>query len=260
MTDVRGTNGAREVDAAGRADWQRAVITTLTAITPTVVSVQLRPELWRPFLAGQHVDVRLTADDGYSAQRSYSVASAPDMGDTIELVIERLSEGEVSSYFHDEASPGDVVELRGPFAEHFVWRPSEPGPLLLAAGGSGVAPFLSMVRQRARLAAPPRMLLFYSARSWDEVIAREELLRQEQEQQGLSLYLSVTREAAPRRPGDFARRVDRAIIDTLLARLGAPPALSYVCGANRFVGTVADLLIDAGVAAGTIRTERYGGT
>lgn len=245
--------------APARADWQRAEITELTPITPTVLRVRLRPARWTPFLAGQHVDVRLTADDGYQAQRSYSVASSPTLAGELELVIERLREGEVSSYFHEGAEVGDTLELRGPFAEHFVWRPSDPGPVLLAAGGSGVAPFLSIVRQRATLHDPAPMLLFYSARSWDEVIARDELLQHEREQPDLALALSLTRGAATR-PGDFARRIDRAIVDHLLQRLGAAPVQSYVCGANRFVGSVADLLIDAGVSPATIRTERYGGT
>jgi ferredoxin-NADP reductase len=255
MTDAPGVTGA----PAPRADWQRAVITQLTPITPTVMRVRLQLDDWRAFLAGQHVDVRLTAPDGYQAQRSYSVASSPDAQGTLELLIEKLNDGEVSSYFHDGAAAGDALEVRGPFAEHFVWRPTDPGPLLLAAGGSGVAPFLSIVRQRATLPAPPPMLLFYSARSWDDVIARDELLQRERDQPRLSLVFTLTRGAAAR-PGDFARRVDREMISVLLQRIGAPPVQSYVCGANRFVGTVADLLIEAGIPASTIRTERYGGT
>lgn len=251
--------GPGAIPSPSRADWQSAQISELTPITPTVLRVRLRPERWRPFLAGQHVDVRLTAPDGYQAQRSYSVASSPDESGVLELVIERLREGEVSSYFHEGAAVGDTLEVRGPFAEHFVWRPDDPGPVLLAAGGSGVAPFLSIVRQRAPLSHPSPMLLFYSARSWDEVIARDELLMHERQQSHLTLVLALTRGAASR-PGDFARRIDRPIVDALLQRLGAAPAQSYVCGANRFVASVADLLIEAGVPAATIRTERYGGT
>lgn len=258
MTEAHGGVGGGATESPGRADWQRAIITELSPITPTVMRVQLQPERWRPFLAGQHVDLRLTADDGYQAQRSYSVASSPDDEGMLELVIEKLNDGEVSSYIHDGAAAGDALEVRGPFAEHFVWRPGDPGPLLLAAGGSGVAPFLSMVRQRARLAAPPPMLLFYSARTWDEIIARDELVRHESEQSGLSLVLSLTRDHTPR-DGHYPHRIDRAIVDALVQRLGTTPAQSYVCGANRFVGTVADLLIEAGVPPDTIRTERYGG-
>jgi ferredoxin-NADP reductase len=244
---------------AAPARWQRAEIVAVTRITPTVCSVRLRPAQWRPFLAGQHVDVRLTADDGYAAQRSYSVASSPDDTGTLELVIERLADGEVSSYFHDGATPGDVLELRGPFAEHFVWRPERAGAVLLAAGGSGVAPFLSMVRQRARLVDPPPMALLYSARTWDALIARDELLDHERVQPRLTLTVCLTREQA-HRATDFARRVDRPILDAVLARLGTPPTEAFVCGANRFVGAVADLLVGAGLSPGTIRTERYGGT
>lgn len=244
--------------AAARAAWQRAEIVAIAPLTPTVCSVRLRPDRWRPFLAGQHVDLRLTADDGYTAQRSYSLASSPADEGTYELVIERLVDGEVSAYFHDAAAPGDVVELRGPFAEHFVWRPERAGAVLLAAGGSGVAPFLSMLRLRGTLAGRPPMALLYSARDWDGVIAREELLAAEQLQSDLSVTLCLTRDT-PRRPGDFGRRVDPAIVASTLARLGTPVAEAFVCGANRFVGAVSELLIAAGVAAAVIRTERYGG-
>ncbi len=259
MTESGAAPSPSSPPSAARAEWQRAEITELTPITPTVLRVGLRPERWSPFLAGQHVDVRLTAPDGYQAQRSYSVASSPSTEGTLELVIERLREGEVSSYFHEGAAVGDALELRGPFAEHFVWRPSDPGPLLLAAGGSGVAPFLSIVRQRATLDSPAPMLLFYSARSWEEVIARDELLEHERDQTALSAVFALTRGASPR-PSDFARRIDRDMLGALLQRLGAAPRQSYVCGANRFVGSVADLLVDAGIPAATIRTERYGGT
>lgn len=249
---------AGRVPGTGREPWQPAVIEAIDRLTSRVVRVTLRPERWRPFLPGQHIEVRLTAEDGYQAQRSYSVASPPSQAGTLELVIERLDDGEVSPFFHEFATAGDALEIRGPFAEHFVWRPESPGPVLLAAGGSGVAPFLSMVRERARWASPPPMALVYSARTWEEAIARDELLRHEQEQPGLSITLCLTRDQA-RRPVDFSRRVDREIIDHALARLGESPRQSFVCGATRFVGTVADLLIETGVPAESIRTERYGG-
>lgn len=257
MTDDAGADTGG-VQAAGREPWQPAAIEAIDRLTSRVVRVTLRPQRWRPFLPGQHIDVRLTAEDGYQAQRSYSVASPPSQTGTLELVIERLDDGEVSPFFHEFAAPGDTLEVRGPFAEHFVWRPDSPGAVFLAAGGSGVAPFLSMVRERAQLASPPPMALLYSARTWEETIARDELLQLEQEQRGLAVIFCLTREQA-RRPVDFSRRVDRAIIDHALARLGEPPRQSFVCGATRFVGTVADLLVEAGVPAESIRTERYGG-
>ncbi len=257
MTDAASADTG-SVPGASREPWQAAVIEAIDRLTSRVVRVTLRPERWRPFLPGQHIDLRLTAEDGYQAQRSYSVASPPSQTGRLELVIERLDDGEVSPFFHEFAAAGDTLEIRGPFAEHFVWRPDSPGAVLLAAGGSGVAPFLSMVRERAQVASPPPMALLYSARTWEETIARDELLQLEQEQSGLSVTFCLTRDDA-RRPLDFSRRVDGAIIGHVLARLGEPPRQSFVCGATRFVGTVADLLLETGVPAESIRTERYGG-
>lgn len=254
MTDVAGAR----VPGDAREPWRQAVITDVHRLTSRVVSVTLRPERWRPFLPGQHIDVRLTADDGYQAHRAYSIASAPSAAGTIELVIERLEDGEVSPFFHEVAAPGDTLDVRGPFASHFAWRTDEPGAVLLVAGGSGVAPFLSMVRERAHLASPPPMTLLYSARTWDDVILREELLAHEREQHGFSLTCCLTREGA-RRAVDFSTRVDRAVIAQVLARLPEAPRHAFVCGANRFVGAVADHLVAAGIPAPSIRTERYGG-
>jgi len=238
--------------------WRRARIVGLSPLTPTVRSVRLQVDPSTTFIAGQHVDVRLTADDGYVAQRSYSIASPPSERGMIELVIERLRDGEVSPYFHEEAAIGDEIEVRGPFAEHFVWRSGQEGPVLLVAGGSGVAPFLSMVRQHAHEAAPPHMSLLYSARTWDDVIAGDELVRRGDSQPGMQLTLCLTRASAVP-PGVFARRIDAAIVAEVLDKLPEAPRQAFVCGANQFVGDVADLLVGAGVAPSIIRTERYGG-
>ena len=254
MTD----SGASRPLGGGREPWQQAVITDIRRLTSRVVSVTLRPERWRPFLPGQHVDVRLTAEDGYQAHRAYSIASAPTAATTYELVIERLADGEVSPFFHEVAAPGDTLDVRGPFAEHFAWRTNEAGGLFLAAGGSGVAPFLSMVRERARLAEPPPMALLYSARTWDDVIAREELLTHERTQRGFQLTCFLTRESA-RRPVDFSARVDASIVAQVVQRLPEAPQLFFVCGNNRFVGAVSDILVARGVPPMSIRTERYGG-
>ncbi len=257
MTDARDATRAR-LDGGARQSWHPAEIVSVAPLTSRVVSIKLRPETWRAVLPGQHIDVQLTAADGYRAHRSYSVASPPSDTGVLELVIERLNDGELSTYFHDSAAPGDTVEIRGPFAEHFVWRTAEPGPVFLAAGGSGVAPFLSMVRERAHLEHPPAMVLLYSARTWDDVIYREELLAHERAQHGLQLAFCLTRDAA-RRAADFSRRVDRDIIAAVRARLSEPPRQSFICGANSFVRTVADLLVEAGLPSPSIRTERYGG-
>jgi ferredoxin-NADP reductase len=254
MTDA----SQRALAGTAAESWRPATIVALERLTPRVLGVRLQPDVWRPFLPGQHVDVQLTAPDGYRAHRAYSIASPPGDAPTLELVVEHLDEGEVSGWFHDVAAVGDAVELRGPFAEHFVLRDSDAGPVLLLAGGSGVAPFLSMIRHRAARANSAPMTLVYSSRTWDEVIHREALLASEQAQDGFTVRFCLTRDQ-PRRADDVGRRIDRQVLDAALATLGAPPALVFICGGNRFVGTAADLLLAAGIGARAIRTERYGG-
>jgi ferredoxin-NADP reductase len=251
---MAGTEGAA---AAGA--WQEATIEQIVDETPTVKSFVLRPRAWRPFLPGQHVDVRLTAGDGYQARRSYSIASAPDVPGTLQLAVERLDHGEVSPFFHEVAVVGDAIELRHAPAEHFAWRPEPGGTVLLVGGGSGVAPLMSMVRHRAYVPGAGRMVLLYSARTWADVIFRDELLAQPGAQRGLDVVLCLTREP-PRRPGDQPRRIDAEIIADVLGRFPAPPDVTFVCGANRFVGSVAELLVAQGLDAPSIRTERFGGT
>jgi ferredoxin-NADP reductase len=216
-----------------------------------------RPSSPFSFRAGQHVDVRLTAPDGYRAERSYSIASAPEAPNMIELVIERLENGEVSPFFHDVAAVSDKIEIRGPIGGHFVWRVEDGGPLLLLGGGSGVVPLMSMLRHRAAQASQLPALLLYSARTWDDFIFRDELIALHDRRDGFELVLVSTREP-PRRAGDEGRRVDAQMIGDKLARLGAPRHV-FVCGANAFVETAAQSAIAAGVHAKIIRTERYGG-
>ena len=237
--------------------WQEALIERVVHQTPRVVSVFLGASL--PLhQAGQHVDVRLSAPDGYQAQRSYSIASQPG-ADHIELAIERLENGEVSPYFHEVARGGDTFEVRGPIGGHFIWRREDGGPVLLIGGGSGVVPLMAMVRHRATVAPDTRALLVYSARSWDELIFRDELLEREARESNLALAITTTR-GARERPLDFDRRLDRALLREILARWGQTPRHVYVCGSNPFVGSVtADLVLEA-IPAGRIRAERYGGT
>ncbi|MFE1600245.1 FAD-binding oxidoreductase [Methylobacterium sp. ID0610] len=230
--------------------WQEAVITAVAAETPRVKRFTVRPDAPFRFRAGQHVDVRLTAPDGYQAQRSYSVASAPGDEAGFDLMIERLDDGEVSGFFADIAAVGDRIELRGPIGA-FTWEAGQGGPLLLVGGGSGVVPLLSMLRHRAAAAPTVPALLVYSARIPEEVIARDELLRRDAEEPAFRLMLTLTRI-----PG--GRRLDAARMAEALAHLGMP-ARSFVCGSNPFVSAVSDLLVDAGVAPATIRTERFGG-
>lgn len=237
--------------------WQNAKIAKIVRQTPTVTSFLLTPSQIFSFRAGQHAEVRLTAPDGYSAQRSYSIASAPETPNRIELAIERLDDGEVSPFFHDVAQVGDAIELRGPIGGHFVWTVSEGGPVLLIGAGSGVAPLMSMIRHRAAQHSDVPMLLLLSARSREDVIYREELLALNAKNDGFKLVLTLTRET-PHRDGDYNRRVDATMLREILAKLSAPLKRIYVCGSNPFVNVASEGAIQAGIAADKIRTERYG--
>ena len=232
--------------------WRTATIRAIEPVTPRVKSFRFSG-LDGSHRAGQHVDVRLTAPDGYQAQRSYSIASAPADPAGLELMIEGLEDGEVSTYFSQAAEIGDEVELRGPIGGSFVWSPEDDGPVLLVGGGSGVVPLLSMLRARARADSETPMLLIYSVRTLAEAIALEELRDRSRDETGFDLTLITTREGAT-----AGRRVDRVMIETALDHVGTPRHV-FVCGGNAFVGSVADLLIDAGVKPGIIRTERFGG-
>jgi len=241
---------------SGDRGWQTATIASVQVRTPRLKSIFLRAEL-EQHLAGQHVDVRLTADDGYQARRSYSIASAPGSA-LVELAIERLDDGEVSPYFHDVAEPGDAIELLGPIGGHFVWRPDDAGPLLLVAGGSGVVPLLAMLRQRAQLSVTVPTLLLYSAREWSELAFADELQGYEDGDPSLRIRFVTTRGPA-RRPQDLTQRLDAGSLAQQLAAWGHAPRAAYVCGATRFVETIAGGLVRDGVDAGVVRTERYGG-
>lgn len=242
-----------------RIAWQEATVVRVVEQTPTVKSFFFKAPHWANFRAGQHVDIRLSAPDGYMAERSYSIGSAPDESGIFELVVERLDDGEVSPFFHDVVAVGDTIELRGPIGGHFVWRPEDGGPVLLIGGGSGVVPLMAMLRLRAAAAPEVPMALIYSARTLNEVIFREELMRRATSDPGFSLFLALTRETAPigdhrigRIDADFTRRA-------LSSFAGAKPRLAYVCGATAFVEVATMFLLDAGMPASAIRTERYGG-
>jgi ferredoxin-NADP reductase len=206
---------------------------------------------WDGHRAGQHLDVRLTAEDGYQAQRSYSIASAP--GERPAITIERLDDGEVSPYLVDELREGDVFEVRGPIGGYFVWDGDEPEPVLLVAGGSGVVPLAAMARHWKRVGSSAPMRLLYSARSWDEVIYRDEL-----EHLGIGVTYTLTREQPERWQG-YARRID----DELLSEVAFPASEGprvYVCGSTHFVDAAADGLVRLGYDPASIRTERFGAT
>lgn len=239
-------------------DWQTARIAGIESQTARVKSYRIVPSHPFAFRAGQHVDVRLTAPDGYQAERSYSIASAPEAGTPFELVIELLDDGEVSPYFHEVAEAGDEIEIRGPIGGHFVWSSSDGGPLLLVGGGSGVVPLMSMIRHHVARAGAGEVLLLLAARTWGDVIFRRELIELEQANVGFSVVFALSRDRADR-AADYARRVDREMVSELLVRLSDPPKHVFVCGSNPFVEAATQALVGAGVGPGSVRTERYGG-
>jgi ferredoxin-NADP reductase len=254
MTQIEGASAGQLVE------WQNARIVDIVPRTPRIKSFFFSlPEPFA-FRAGQHVDVRLTAPDGYRAMRSYSIASAPALGQSaiIELAIDLLERGEVSPFFYNVAAIGDEIELRGPLGGHFVWEPSDGGPLLLLGGGSGLVPLMSMARARAAAHAKVPALLLLSARHWEDALYRDELLALEAQNDGFQVVFALTREPALR-AGDFSRRVDAAMMRDVLARLPGAPRHVFVCGSNAFANAAADGAVAAGVPAGLIRTERYGG-
>ena len=235
--------------------WHTATVLEVVAETFHASTIVLDVEGWPGHLAGQHVDVRLTAQDGYQAQRSYSIASAPE-DPRFALTVERIDDGEVSPYLVGEARPGDSFELRGPIGGHFVWRVEDGGPLLLIAGGSGLVPLMAMARHHAAQHSNIDLRLLVSARSWDDVLYREELLAAAAQRESVQLHLTLTREQPPGW-GGFDRRIDALI----LAAVGPSPAASpavFVCGPTPFVERAADLLVEAGHPAEAIRAERFG--
>ncbi len=238
--------------------WQNAVITRIATLSPRVKSFFFRlaePFAFRP---GQHVLVRLTAPDGYRAQRSYSIASAPGPGkvEDLELTIERLDDGEVSPFMHDVAQIDDEIELGGPIGGHFNWTPEDGGPVLFIGGGSGVVPFMSMLRHRAAIGSPVPAALVFSARSREDLLFFEELSRLAAAGDGFSLMVALTREATahPFRAG----RIDAAFIAGILSAIKMPVRHVLICGSNPFVETSADGAMAAGIDAALIKTERYG--
>ena len=235
--------------------WRTLRIVRIERQTSRVKSVFLSGTESFPFLPGQHVTVRLTSESGHVAQRSYSIASAPESSDTIELAVERLDNGEVSPYFHDVAAVGDEIEVRGPVGGHFVWSVEQGGPLLLVAGGSGIAPLMSMIRHWAASRPTIPAGVLYSARTWEEVLFREELLALRAG--GLDVTITLTRESAP--PGNaLGRRVDAEMISAVLSRMAVFPTQVFVCGGTAFVEAASRCMIQCGVPAAVIRTERFG--
>jgi ferredoxin-NADP reductase len=239
----------------GRLTWRAAQLVAVRHESASARTLALEVPDWPGHLPGQHVDVRLTAADGYSIQRSYSVASAPD-GSRAELTVQRLDDGEVSPYLTQVLRPGDLVELRGPIGGWFVWRPGGTDPVLLLAGGSGVVPLMAMVRTRIASASPTPMRPLYWTRTPDTALYGEELRRLADREPQLNVELVYTRRAPAGWSGPVGR-LDAAQLATLAWPPAAAPAC-YVCGPTGFVEAAADLLIYQGYAAERIKTERFG--
>ena len=241
----------------GRLNWTLGEVVELIDETPRVRSIVLDVPEWPGHLPGQHVDIRLTAADGYQAQRSYSIASAPE-NDRVMLTVEGLPDGEVSPYLVDELRPGDKLELRGPIGGYFAWEARLGGPLFLVAGGSGIVPLMSMIRHRAVTESSVPSRLLNSSRTRQDIIFREELEHLAARADGLDVFHTLTRKQPDGWDG-YARRVDAQ----LLAETAWPPAsmpLTYVCGPTSFVETVANALVLLGHEARRVKTERFGPT
>ena len=239
----------------GRLNWQLADVLDVTPETDRVKTLVLDVPGWPGHRAGQHVDVRLTAEDGYQAERSYSIASAPS-GKHLELTVECLDDGEVSPYLTDELHAGDKLELRGPVGGYFVWEPPVGGPVLLVGGGSGVVPLMAIIRERAAADSDVDMRLLLSSRTWDDVIYREELERIMGG--GLTVTHTLTRAQQEGWSG-YARRID----GEMLAEVGPGPGDRphvYVCGPTPLVEAVATALVALGHKPSRIKTERFGPT
>jgi ferredoxin-NADP reductase len=237
----------------GRLTWQTATVSSVLVETDSVRTILLEVADWPGHRAGQHLDVRLTAEDGYQAERSYSIASAP--GEPLAITVERLADGEVSPYLTQELRAGDEMEVRGPIGGYFVWEPETGGPLLLAAGGSGVVPLRAILRRRIMSGSSVPVRLLYSSRSWQDVIYAGELSRPAP---GVEVIHTLTRSHPDGWTG-YTRRVDAAMLAEVAFR-AAEGALAYVCGPTNFVEAVAAGLVGLGYPAGRVKTERFGAT
>lgn len=241
----------------GRLNWQLTTVVELIPETAHATTIVLDAPGWTGHRAGQHVDVRLTAEDGYQAQRSYSLASAPE-DHQLMLTVERIEDGEVSPYLLDELRTGDALELRGPIGGYFAWDASLGGPLMLVAGGSGVVPFRSMLRHhRAASEVVPARLL-YSSRSWEDVIYRPELMNLADDDGEIEIRFTLTR-AWPEGWTGLRGRIDRPLLEQACWPPSEEP-LVYVCGPSGFVEAAAGALVQIGHRAARIRTERFGPT
>jgi ferredoxin-NADP reductase len=225
--------------------------------TPRTKSLLLEVPGWEGHRAGQHVDVRLTAEDGYQAQRSYSIASSPE-DERVELTVDRLDDGEVSPYLTDVLMAGDKLELRGPIGGYFTWEEGDGGPLLLIGGGSGVAPLMAMIRHRAAVGSAVPARLLYSSRSYEEIIYREELEDLVARDDSLEVIHTLTR-STPEDWSGYRKRIDAEMLEEV-GWLPKERPLVFVCGPTSFVEGVADALVRLGHDPARVKTERFGAT
>ncbi len=239
-------------------DWQAATVKEIRPEAANVKTFTLTLPNWTAHRAGQHYDVRLTAEDGYQAQRSYSVASEPGRTGEIDLTVERIPDGEVSTYMHDVLQPGDHIEVRGPIGGYFVWDPESVEPLLLIAGGSGVVPLMSMLRHRRAVgnSAPARLL--YSSRTVDDVLYHDELEKLRGNGSGLGVFYTLTRSQPDGWKG-YTRRIDEPMLKEVIKPLGMVPQV-FICGPTLMVESAANALVRLGLPPSQIRTERFGPT
>ncbi len=239
----------------GPLEWQIAKVQAMKQETPHVKTITFALPNWQPHRAGQHYDIRLTASDGYQAQRSYSIASEPEQKGVIALTVERIEDGEVSPYLHDVLRLGDQIEMRGPIGGYFVWEARNGGPLLLIAGGSGIVPLMAMLRHRQAAASRVRARLLYSVRSPEETIYHDELDSLASTGDGLEIYYTYTRVQPPGWKG-FARRIDKDMLNQVAGPLGR--AQTFICGPTPLVETAANGLVQIGYPADLVKTERFG--
>ena len=239
--------------------WQLAQVQSIVQETPRVKTFTLQLPEWIPHLPGQHYDLRLTAEDGYQAQRSYSIASPPEQTGQIALTVELIDDGEVSTYLHEGIAPGDPLEVRGPIGGYFVWRDEmKDAPLLLVAGGSGIVPLMAMIRHRTKIGATNPTTLLFSVRTGDDAIYQRELTQLADQDAGFRLALTFTRQPPPGWAG-YQRRIDRAMLTDVVDQFATLPE-SFICGPTLLVEQVANTLVELGLPAGKVRTERFGPT
>jgi ferredoxin-NADP reductase len=239
-------------------NWQIASVADIKPETSHVKTFTLKLPAWMRHRAGQHYDIRLTAADGYQAQRSYSIASEPEREGEVEFTVERIVDGEVSSYLHDVLIVGDRVEVRGPIGGYFVWEAGMKDPLLLIAGGSGVVPLMSMVRHRAAAGGDNPAALLYSSRTFDDIIYYHELEQLRKAGGGLQVFHTLTR-SQPAGWQGYARRIDEPMLKEIAGPLGRS-AQVFICGPTLMVESAADALVKIGIDPSRIRTERFGPT